>query len=94
MDKVAERDIQPDAADTDGSRPAHTPYPHTLTFDSFVKRHVPALRDAAEKGEPLPFPSRARFMGTLKLHGYNATIVSKSLNPALSALIWMRDTVI
>jgi len=55
--------------------PTHTPYPHTLTFGTFVKRYVPALKAAAEQGQRLPFPSKARFMGTLKLHGYNATIV-------------------
>lgn len=72
--------LQPNT-NADGSRPAHTPYPHTLTFETFVKRHVPALREAAENGTggpPLPFPPKARFMGTLKLHGYNATIVSKN----------------
>lgn len=55
--------------------PTHTPYPHTLTFDTFVKRYVPVLKAAAEQGQRLPFPSKARFMGTLKLHGYNTTIV-------------------
>lgn len=76
MDNTAQHDAQPDMTDKGRARPAHTPYPHTLTFDTFVERYVPALRDAAAKGEPLPFPSRTRFMGTLKLHGYNATIVS------------------
>lgn len=75
MDKTAKKSVQPNIAEKDRG-PAHTPYPHTLTFDTFVQRHVPALRDAAEKGEPLPFPSKARFIGTLKLHGYNATVVS------------------
>lgn len=77
MDKTIQYDTQPNTAPVDGGRPAHSPYPHTLTFDTFVKRHVPALKEASEKGTPLPLPSRARFMGTLKLHGYNATVVSK-----------------
>lgn len=78
MDNTFQHDPQPNTVHADGRRPAHTPYPHTLTFDTFVKRHVPALKEAAEKNLPFPFPPRARFMGTLKLHGYNATIVSES----------------
>ncbi|RPA91831.1 hypothetical protein L873DRAFT_1751434 [Choiromyces venosus 120613-1] len=58
--------------------PTHTPYPHTLTFDTFVKRYVPVLKAAIDLGQRLPFPSKARFMGTLKLHGYNATIIFRN----------------
>ncbi|KAG0638743.1 hypothetical protein HOY80DRAFT_144583 [Tuber brumale] len=64
-------------ADNDAP-PVHTPYPHTLTFDTFVKRYVPALKTAGEREQRPPFPSRARFMGTLKLHGYNATIMFRN----------------
>lgn len=84
---------QKDTSEKGGIRTAHTPYPHTLTFESFVSRHVPALKEAARKGEALPFPSKARFMGTLKLHGYNATIVFRQ-NDAHTPIFQSRNRVV
>ncbi|EJD46960.1 hypothetical protein AURDEDRAFT_151466 [Auricularia subglabra TFB-10046 SS5] len=59
---------------------AFVAYPSTPAFAAFRKDYVFALKAAADGTAATRLPSRAKFLGTVKLHGTNATVVFRKNN--------------
>lgn len=56
------------------------PYPHTRTFANFWRIHGPSFQSSNYDEDQLPFPRRSSFLGTIKLHGANCSIIFNNGN--------------
>lgn len=58
----------------------HIPYPHTVSFPVLKKDKLAEREYQLSQGLPTPFPLRAKYRGTIKLHGTNATLIFRNNN--------------
>lgn len=58
----------------------HVPYPQTVSFPDFKKDILAGREFQRSEGLPTPFPLCAKYRGTIKLHGTNATLIFRGNN--------------
>lgn len=60
--------------------PEHVSYPHTVSFEALKKDKLSQALYQRTNNVPITFPLKAKYRGTIKLHGTNATLIFRDGN--------------